>query len=53
MQPGPKIYAEHPEKTSALAIRPLAGGGGAAPANFGEPAALPAGQAARLGQGLT
>jgi hypothetical protein len=53
MQPGPKIYAEHLEQTSALAVRPLAGGGGAAPANSGEPAALPAGKATRLGQGLT
>jgi hypothetical protein len=53
MQPGPKIYAEHPEKISAFAIRPLAEWGGAAPANSGEPAVLPAGQAVGLDQGLT
>jgi hypothetical protein len=34
-----------------LATGPLPGEGGVAPAKSGEPAAVPAGQAARLGQG--
>jgi hypothetical protein len=44
---------KHPKKIEIHAIRPLAGEGGAAPAKSGEPAALPAGQAAELDQGLT
>jgi hypothetical protein len=36
-----------------LAIGPLAGEGGVAPAKTGEPAALPAGQAARVDGKLT
>jgi hypothetical protein len=48
LQTGPKIYTKHPVKISNPAIRSLAVRGGAAPANSGEPAALPAGQAVGL-----
>jgi hypothetical protein len=44
---------KHPVKNSNPAIGSLAGGGGAAPSNSGEPAALPAGQAVGLDGVLT
>jgi hypothetical protein len=44
---------KHPGKIGINAIKPLDGEGSAAPAKSGEPAALPAGQAAGLDQGLT
>jgi hypothetical protein len=47
------FYAKHPRQNSMLAIGPLAGEGGAAPAKSGEPAAIPAGQVARLDHTLT
>jgi hypothetical protein len=53
MQPGPKIYAEHPNKISGQAIGSLAREGGAAPAKSGEPTTLQDGQAAGLDGRLT
>jgi hypothetical protein len=50
---GPKIYTQHPDKKAILAIGPLAGEAAWLRPNPGKPAALPAGQAAGLDQGLT
>jgi hypothetical protein len=50
---GPKINTQHPAKIANQAIGSLAGEAARLRPNLGEPAALPAGQATRLGQGLT
>jgi hypothetical protein len=42
---------KHTRQNSMLAIESWTGRGGTAPAKSGEPAAIPAGQVARLGQG--
>jgi hypothetical protein len=47
-QPGPNFCTEHPKQIEIDAIQPLAGEGGAATANSGESAALPAGLDQRL-----
>jgi hypothetical protein len=48
-----KFCTRHPDKKSILAIGPSAGEAAWLRPNPGEPAALPAEQVARLGQGLT
>jgi hypothetical protein len=45
-KPALKFYPKHPNKIQIAAIESLAGEGGAGPAKSGEPAAIPAGQAA-------
>jgi hypothetical protein len=51
LQIGPELYTNLPDKNSTLAIGPLAGEAARLWPIPGEPAALPAGQVARLGQG--
>jgi hypothetical protein len=53
MQPGPKINTELTEKISNQAIGSLAGEAARLRPNPGEPAVLPAGQAAGLDGRLT
>jgi hypothetical protein len=51
LQIGPELYTNLPDKNSTLAIGPLAREAARLRPIPGEPAALPVGQVARLGQG--
>jgi hypothetical protein len=51
LQIGPELYTNLPDKNSILAIGPLAGEAAWLRPIPGEPAALPVGQVARLGEG--